>query len=242
MNDPAPALSQSDGGLLEAPLLREQIYDRLRSSILSGDLAAGTRLSPSELAERFGVSTMPVREALRLLQLDGLIETSPRRWTRVASANPRVAEDLYPILSVLESFALSTAPSAPMEAIQNARAANERLAAAAAERDVAECLAADDEFHGVLVHLNPNRALHETIADLKVRIRLLEGAYFRVENASQSLEDHSQIIDALVAEDMEKAGKLITRNWEHSLRRLRVILASPDDDGDQGASEEPPRD
>ena len=225
MDDQASALTQSDGGLLEAPLLREQIYDRLRSMILSGELEAGTRLSPSDLASRFKVSTMPVREALRLLQLDGLIETSPRRWTRVASADPKVAEDLYPILSVLESFALATAPSAPVEAITKARRANEALATAAASHDIPSCLAADDEFHRILVHLNPNRPLHETIADLKVRIRLLEGAYFRVEDASQSVEDHAQIVEALAHEDMERAGELIARNWERSLRRLRVILA-----------------
>lgn len=221
-------LKSPDGGLLEAPLLREQIYDKLRSSILSGELEAGTRLSPADLAEHYGVSTMPVREALRLLQLDGLIETSPRRWTRVAAADPRVAEELYPILALLESFALRTAPGANAEAITGARQANDALAAAAKAHDVPGCLAADDEFHWILVHLNPNSALHETIADLKVRIRLLEGAFFRVEDASDSISDHAGIIDALVIEDMDQAGDLLAANWQRSLHRLRVILATPE--------------
>jgi len=226
-----------DGGLLEAPLLREQIYDRLRSSILSGELAAGTRLSPADLAKRYGVSTMPVREALRLLQLDGLIETSPRRWTRVAAADPKVAEELYPILALLEGFALRTAPGANAEAITAARQANDALATAAAAHDVAGCLAADDEFHWILVHLSPNSALHETIADLKVRIRLLEGAFFRVEDASQSLRDHQSILDALVVDDMDKAGDLLADNWQRSLHRLRVILATPEEPADESADE-----
>jgi DNA-binding GntR family transcriptional regulator len=234
MDHPA-VLHESAAGLLEAPLLRQQIYDRLRSSILSGEFEAGTRLSPADLAEKFGVSTMPVREALRLLQLDGLIETAPRRWTRVASPDPKVAEDIYPIIAVLESFALRTAPGAPVEVIAAARNANEALATAAAGHDVAGCLTADDEFHRAIVYLNDNPALHGTLTDLKLRIRLLEGAYFRVEDVSQSLEDHAQIIDALVAEDMEKAAKLVGRNWERSLRRLRVILANPENDAAEDA-------
>ncbi|MFN8151596.1 MAG: GntR family transcriptional regulator [Solirubrobacterales bacterium] len=225
---------RADGGLLEAPLLREQIYDRLRSSILSGELEADTRLSPAELAERYGVSTMPVREALRLLQLDGLIETSPRRWTRVAAADPKVAEELYPILSVLEAYAVRTAPGANTEAIARAREANDALATAANAHDVPGCLAADDEFHRIIVHLSSNGALHETIADLKVRIRLLEGAFFRVEDASASIKDHAEILDALVDQDMELAAERLTRNWERSLHRLRVILATPQAAVDQG--------
>src|SRR5262245_46210954 len=84
--------------LVEAPPLREQVYSRLRDSILTGELRAGSRLSPAALAQGFGVSTMPVREALRLLEEDGLIETSPRRWTRVASPNPGLADEVYPVI------------------------------------------------------------------------------------------------------------------------------------------------
>src|SRR4051812_9253529 len=104
----ADLVSLTNTELVEAPPLREQVYSRLRDSILTGELQSGARLSPAGLAESFGVSTMPVREALRLLEEDGLIETSPRRWTRVASPDPGLADEIYPVIAVLEDFALRT--------------------------------------------------------------------------------------------------------------------------------------
>jgi DNA-binding GntR family transcriptional regulator len=213
--------------LLEAPPLREQIYQRLRDAILTGQLPAGTRLSPARLAESFGVSTMPVREALRLLEDDGLIQTSPRRWTRVASPDPGLADEIYPLIGLLEDYALRTAPGAPVEQVQRARQANAALASAANRHDVLACLAADDSFHSVLVDLHPSPALRRTVADLKARTRLLEGAYFRFDDASTSVEEHNAVIDALVRGDMRQAGKSIAANWQHGLQKLRSVLAEP---------------
>jgi DNA-binding GntR family transcriptional regulator len=212
--------------LIQPPSLREQIYARIQDSILTGELKSGARLSPAALAESFGVSTMPVREALRLLEDDGLIETAPRRWTRVAYPDPGLADDVYPLLAVLEEYALRTAPAVPLAALTEARRANAELEQAAAEHDVLACVAADVRFHSALVSSHVNAALLDMIDGLKMRIRLLEGSFFQVDDAKISIGQHAKVVEALAAGDGAAAGAAVAANWHHGLRRLREVLGS----------------
>ncbi len=218
--------------LIEAPALRKQVYGQLRDAIVTGELPAGSRLSPPAIAAAFGVSTMPVREAIRLLEEDRLVETAPRRWTRVASPDPDLADEIYPVLAVLEEFALATGPAVPVAAIAEARRANTALAQAAAAHDVLACVAADAEFHALLVDLNPNATLRRAIADLKVMIRLLEGSFFRVDDASVSVGQHEEVVAALVRGENAAAGAAIAANWQHGLQRLREVLVEAADERD----------
>lgn len=194
--------------------------------IFRGELAPGARLSPPELAERFGVSTMPVREALRLLGEEGLIEVAPRKWTRVASPDPRLLDEIYPLLAMLERHAVATAPNVPIDAVAAARRANEELAEAARSHDVLACIQADDRFHDALSRLNPNRTLQHTIASLKARIHLLESTYYRTDDASESIRQHGEIIDALIGNDLDRAGEIVAENWEMGHAKLRSALAA----------------
>jgi DNA-binding GntR family transcriptional regulator len=192
--------------------------------IFRGELEPGTRLSPPELAQRFGVSTMPVREALRLLGEEGLVEVAPRKWTRVASPDPNLLDEVYPIVGTLERFAVSTVPSVPIEAINEARDANRDLADAVARHDVVGCTEADDRFHSVLIHLNANETLRRTIASLKARTRMLESTYYRLDDASESVRQHAEIIDALIRNDVERAGEIVAENWEMGHAKLRAAF------------------
>jgi DNA-binding GntR family transcriptional regulator len=212
-----------DGGDSRASL-RQKIHDRLREQIFRGELEPGTRLSPPELARDFGVSTMPVREALRLLGEEGLVEVSPRKWTRVTYPDPNLLDEIYPIVATLERFALSTVSSVPVEVVNEAREANSDLADAAARHDVVGCTEADDRFHTALVNLNPNETLRRTIAALKARTRLLESAYYRLDDASESVQQHAEIIDALIRNDVKRAGEIVAANWEMGHAKLRAAF------------------
>jgi DNA-binding GntR family transcriptional regulator len=212
--------------LIASPSLREQVHSRLRALIVEGSLPGGTQLTPGEIAAHFGVSTMPVREALRRLEEEGFIETSPRRWTRVVSPDPALADEVYPMLAVLEELAVDTGDDAGPETIAAMRAANERLEAAAAERDVGECMAADAAFHEAMLQVCRSEALLATIADLKARIQLVEGAYFQRAHASESAAEHGEIVDALGRSERSKAANLVRQNWMHSLVVARELRAS----------------
>jgi DNA-binding GntR family transcriptional regulator len=116
---------------------------------------------------------MPVRDALALLEQDGLVETAARRWTRVVELSPALVEELVPLVSLLDQYAISSAPVVSKEALDRLRIANETFAAAIASGDVTAYIHADTEFHDALVELAANRSLERALRDARTHIRLL---------------------------------------------------------------------
>jgi DNA-binding GntR family transcriptional regulator len=206
--------------LIEAPALRSQIYDRLRASILSGELAPGERISPAQVAEQLGVSQMPVRDALRQLEQDGLVETSARRWTRVVELDPDLLEELLPLGSHLEQYAIRSAGTISPERLDALRRANATFAAALAAGDVAAANDADAAFHEALVALADNRSLERALRDIRMWSRLLRARVVRPEHAEESVGQHDLIIECLARGDREGAAEAVDRNWLRSARLL----------------------
>ena len=213
--------------IAEAPLLREQVYRQLRGAILSGELPRGGRLSPSQLASQMGISTMPVREALRLLEEDGLIEMSARRWTRVASPDWELAEQAYPLFALLEEFAVATGSFFSPEQLDHLAAANGALRAAFEAGDIQSCLDADNHFHAAITENNSNTLLQRMLGDLKVRVALLESAFFQNRHSALiSIQQHEDALAAARAGDLEQAGAHIRANWQHGLEVVRRAAAA----------------
>ena len=92
--------------ILNRTFIRDDVYQSLREWIVRGDLEPGEKLKDKELAAQLGVSRTPVREALRKLENEGLVETSANRWTKVAPITIQDAERIYPIIQKLEELAL----------------------------------------------------------------------------------------------------------------------------------------
>ena len=210
--------------LTEAPMLRSQVYERLRAAILSGKLPPGEKLSPAALAKSFGVSTMPIRDAIHLLEDEGLVETSARRWTRVVAPHRSVADELYPLVGLLEEFAIVNGPQPSAKQLAALRRQNRELAKAVKERDVGACLRADSQFHDMLIESFENRTLHDVLRNTKGRLLLMEGAFFRRDPASASVEQHDEVIAALAAGDLIAAGAAVRRNWTHGLEMIHLAM------------------
>jgi DNA-binding GntR family transcriptional regulator len=207
------------------------VHERIRSAILRGELIAGSRVSPTEVAKLLGVSTMPVREAFRLLEEEGLLETSARRWTRVVVPDEKIAGEIYPLVGLLEEAAVLWGSPANAARLARLRAANDEVARAGEAKDVMALIDADARFHAVLVDASDNETLHSTLDGLKARIRLLEGLFFRLEGLQASLEQHAEIIAALERGDLAAAGDAVRRNWEQGLAGIRAGLASAEGQG-----------
>lgn len=207
--------------LIAAPALRVQVYERLRDAILTGELAPGERLSPAQLARRFDVSTMPVRDALQLLEQEGLVETAARRWTRVVELDLHLVEELLPIVSLLEQHALATAPPPEPGQLEHLRAANERFAAALGGGELAAAIAADADFHAGLVALAHNRSLEHTIRHAETRLRLLRSRVVHPDFGLASAEDHRRIVEALARGDRAGAVAALAANWQRGIMRTR---------------------
>ena len=156
---PVPA----DKAALERDLLRDRAYTTLRNAIVDGTLAPGERLRDQELTEWLGLSRTPVREALSRLEQDGLVETEPQRFTRVAPLDRRAARDAFPIVAAIHALAaelgVPNLTAADLEAMSNA---NARFAQALKDDDVDAALDADDAFHAVLLIASANVELVKT--------------------------------------------------------------------------------
>lgn len=196
------------------------MYDRLRDAILAGELAPGTRISPVEVGRELGVSAMPVREALRLLEQDGLVETASRRWTRVVELDPQQVAQLVPIVSLLEQYAVSTAGPVDDVLLEELRATNDAFLAAAEAGDARACIGADAAFHDLLVRAAANSSLERALRDGRARVRLLRPVVVRPELAAQSFADHDEIVEALAAGDAVGAAAAVERNWGRALERV----------------------
>lgn len=203
----------------EVPRLRQQVYERIRRAIINGQYAPGERLSVSRIAENLQISTMPVREAIRLLEEDGLVETSARRWTRVATVSAAQAEELYPLVGLLEEYAVAAGSEATPAYVRQLREANRALDHAESGGDLITCINADERFHTILLESCGNQTLLQTVAQFKSRIRLYESAFFR-HGAPASTNQHEEIVAAIELGDRRRAGALVRAHWASGLEEV----------------------
>jgi DNA-binding GntR family transcriptional regulator len=202
-------------------LARDTAYADLRDWILDGTLAPGERLHDLALADRLGLSRTPVREALQRLEDEGLVETSPNRWTRVAPLDPSLVTNLYPIIWRLEALALELAAfELDDPELEQMEQANQRLSAALDANDPAAASAADYDFHQVFIDRCGNRELIAILQELKVKLRRLEMHYFSRHPSRESVAEHAVLLDALELGDISGATSAIETNWRNSQRRL----------------------
>jgi len=164
------AVEPSKGEELESASLVELAVTRLSREILSGNSDPGERLVEEQLTRRFGISRAPLREALRLLAQQGLVEHVPRRGARVATLSDRDIQELYALRDVLERHAVAEAlPAADLSRVSLAVAAMRDSAERGDRLDVAN---AHREFHVAVVALAGNRQLTAVYESVLIKIQL----------------------------------------------------------------------
>lgn len=223
-------------GPLPRRLLREQVYAALRQWIVQGVLRPGEQLRDTELAARLGVSRTPVREALRRLEDEGLVQAAAHRWTRVAPLDPGDAQRIYPLVIALEVLAARlAAPLLGPADLQAMADANLELDEALRARDATRAAAADRAFHAVFVERAGNPELSRVLHGLKTKLERLEAAYFGDALAGErSVAEHEAILRAFHRGDAAAAARAVRANWTHSLRRLEARLRARPAPGGRG--------
>src|SRR3954464_11498098 len=163
----------------ERDLLRDKAYVAIRDAIVDGTLQPGERLRDQELQAWLGLSRTPVREALNRLEQDGLVETAPQRFTRVAPLDRRAAKDAFPVVAALHALAAELAhPRLVTADVAAMDEANARFAEALKSGDVSTALAEDDAFHDVFIRASANTEIPKALARLMPRVRRLERLRF----------------------------------------------------------------
>jgi DNA-binding GntR family transcriptional regulator len=187
--------------------VRAQLVDNLRQAILDHRFAPGQRLIERELVELTGVSRTSVREALRELAAEGLVQTIPNRGVVVATLKVDEARQLYQVRGVLEGLAgrlfVENASEAQRRALRKQLAVIERLAARGQS-----ILEPKDRFYEVLFAGGGNVALHQTASGLHARVRALRSLSLSVPGRiDESLRELREIMDAIDAGDAERAAR-----------------------------------
>jgi DNA-binding GntR family transcriptional regulator len=206
---------------IEQPSLVDLATERLRAEILSGELQPGDRIVEDQIRRRYGISRAPLREALRLLAQQGLVEHLPRRGMRVTTWSPRDIRQLFEIRHVLERHAVLSAlplshgegePLAPVRGLlADMRAAEQR----------GDRLAKDDAhraFHASVVGLAGNRQLELALAPILLKLQLPMAVNLRRESEIHSpdlgLDRHAAILEALESDDAATVLDALDRHGE----------------------------
>jgi DNA-binding GntR family transcriptional regulator len=194
--------------------MRDEAYERIRRAIIEGELAPGDTLRDGDLATELGLSRAPVRQALTRLAADGLVESKPQSFTRVAPVVSDDVRDALHLVRTLHEFAVRAAlPRLTAAHVASMRAANARFAAAIASGEITTAIEADDELHDVPVRVCGNRAVATTLDRYTPLLRRLERARFSTLPAHRSIQRHDQLIDAIEAGDADEAVRVTSTIW-----------------------------
>jgi DNA-binding GntR family transcriptional regulator len=191
--------------------LREKILETIRDAILKGNMKPGERVSEPELAERFGISRTPIREAFRQLESEGYLQVIPRKGAVVASLSERDVEEFYAIKIILEGFAARmAAENLTSKDIERLESINQRLQQIAAEGDVKTFFRVHNEFHEVFIKAAGNEKLYEMITQLVMRFKRLRLASLSQPGRMEiSVEEHRNMIQAFKNHDGDRADSLV---------------------------------
>lgn len=196
--------------------LRDVVFENLRTAILEGDLKAGQRLMEVQLAEQLGVSRTPIREAIRKLELEGLVVMLPRKGAYVANISFKDLIDVLEIRSSLEGLAASLAAERRRdEDIDELEKVAKEFEKSVRETDIDNVLKKDVEFHEKVFLMANNKKLYQLITSLWEQVHRFRRTYVSDYEASLSLVDeHNRILQAIKDGDCELAKKNATEHIE----------------------------
>ncbi|GAA1596141.1 MULTISPECIES: GntR family transcriptional regulator [Kribbella] len=187
--------------------LREQVLTELRRRIVDGEYREGERLTELRVAEDFGVSRNPVREALRVVEAEGFVEILPRRGAVVATLDETAVRDLFAVREQLETLAAGLAAERATPAgIAGLRALIDEAAAATAGGDLDRVAELNSDFHRAVIDVSGNRWLQSMSAAMYHHVHWVfrAGAAHR---APHSLDEHTRLVDAIEAGNADEATK-----------------------------------
>lgn len=214
--------------------MQEIVYSTIREAIQTGKYAPGRRLVADELAQELGTSRMPVREALRRLEVTGLVSIAPHRGAVVSQLSAREIVEIYHIRAVLEGLAARLAVAhLRREDFERLTALVEQMAAAdPSPRERARLLRANHDFHRILWRAAAAPRLTELLENLyDASHRFRNLSLLLPGRLAQVNEEHRRILDALGRGEAAAAERLANEHHENTARRLIIELEQATEKG-----------
>lgn len=190
--------------------LRDVVFNTLRDAILTGKLVPGERLMENQLAEKLGVSRTPVREALRMLELENLVELVPRKGAQVLDMSEKDIVNILEVRSALEGLATSLAcKKMTKEDLQQLKNLEVDFEKAVTENDVEHFVDIDEDFHDLIFAATENDKLINIFRNLRIQLYRYRMAQAK-NDASMStiVAHHRSIIRAIENHDNEEGASI----------------------------------
>ena len=197
--------------------LYQDVAERLRQQIFARALEPGSWIDEQKLSREFGISRTPLREALKVLAVEGLVTMKLRRGAYVTEMSADDVTQVYHLLGLLESDAAGeVARSAGAEELAELRALHERLEKQVRQREA--FFASNERFHLRLLEIAGNRWRAQIVVDLRKVMKLnRHHSLFRRGRLADSLAEHRAIMDALERRDASAAASLMRSHFENGL-------------------------
>ncbi|ASW10757.1 transcriptional regulator (plasmid) [Rhizobium sp. 11515TR] len=221
--DDDPATKAPYAVAIKRASLHHHVVDKLREMVSRGDLPAGERLNEVALAQAIGVSRTPMREAVKLLASEGLLELLPGRGARVRQYSAEELMDVFDVLGALERHAIEIAVSRMTpKALAEIERLHHQMGEAYSKRNQKAYFKANQKLHALIVELAANAALtatHMTLTKQSVHNR--HQTLISEQRWKESVAEHQAIFDAIVRGDVSQAGLLML---DHSRKTGAAVV------------------
>ncbi|SEP56179.1 transcriptional regulator, GntR family [Pseudomonas sp. NFACC02] len=226
MQDPEVAMSME--GVKQLPKLERQrlhdtVVEHLRSFIIEGTLSAGTKLNERELCETLGISRTPLREALKVLEAEGLIDISPNRGASVARMSELEIREAFELMSGLEAFAGELAcERITADELDEIKALHYAMVVCKNQNDLPGYYQRNRAIHDLINLAARNSALRQTYMALNWRIQALRfRSNLQLPKWDRALHDHEEMIQALEARDGKRLSAILR---QHLLAKRDALM------------------
>ena len=206
--------------------LRDVVFNTLRQAILRGELKPGERLMEIQLANKLGVSRTPIREALRKLELEGLVNMVPRKGAEVADITEKSLRDVLEVRKALEELSVQLAcEKITEEEIEELKRVAERFKDTLDDQDVTKIAEADVAFHDVIYTATDNQKLILLLNNLREQMYRYRVEYLKKEEAyPQLIAEHEELIDNSSKENKEEATRIMCEHIDNQVATVINVI------------------
>ena len=206
--------------------LRDVVFNTLRRAILRGELKPGERLMEIQLANKLGVSRTPIREAIRKLELEGLVLMIPRKGAEVAEITEKNMLDVLEVRKALEELAAGRAcERITQEQIEEMKVAAKEFEAILKTGDVTKIAEADVKFHDVMYLATDNQRLITLLNNLREQMYRLRVEYLKQKECyPQLLDEHQRLIEMIEKRQKEKASEIAGKHIDNQVLTVSDVI------------------
>lgn len=206
--------------------LRDVVFQTLRGAILKGDLKPGERLMELQLASKLGVSRTPIREAIRMLEQEGLAVTIPRKGAEVAKMTEKDMEDVLQIRLSLEALAVRlSCENITPAALQELKVAMEDFEEKTKSGQFVEMAKADVKFHEILYKASNNPKLQQLLSNLREQMYRYRVEYLKREEAHpQLIAEHAAIIEYISKGEKKAATDIMCKHIDNQVTTVIDVI------------------